>query len=576
MTVTLQGIPASPGVAIGPVYIIEPTNVTQQLSSERSENSTANSPEGEWQRLSQALEQAKEQVTGLRDKTQAELGPEKAEIFASHLSILRDPEFLAEIRKRIADEHKNAIVAVKEAGDLFIGLLRQVQDELFMGRIHDIEDIVHRLVQNLQGEAGGNLHIPQPSIVAAKDLTPSETASLDRTMVLAFITEGGSALSHSSILARSLGIPAVVGLGPLPVLREGISIIVDGTSGTVIIDPLPEILAEYEQKRRAYIEEQSLVRDYAGKPSVTKDGVPIEIAANIGSLQDLDGVLTNGADGIGLFRTEFMFMDRPSMPSEDEQFEVYKFVLQRMKGKPVVIRTLDVGGDKQIPYIELEQEANPFLGVRAIRLCLQKEALFRTQIRALLRASSFGSLRILLPMIATLDELRQVKHIITQEATRLKENNTPISSSWELGIMIEIPSAALLADHFAREVDFFSVGTNDLTQYTMAADRMNRSLAYLHQGLAPAVLHLIEMAAKSAKAHGIWIGVCGELAGDPQLFPLFIGLGITELSMGSASIPRIRSRLAHITIDEASRWAFQARTLESSEAIHTYMTGVFS
>jgi len=572
MTVTLQGIPASPGVAIGPVYFIESANATQHQSPELS----ANSPEVEWQRVTQALEQAKEQVTVLRDKTQAELGTEKAEIFASHLSILRDPEFLAEIRKRIADEHKTAVVAVKESGDLFIELLRQLQDELFMGRIHDIEDIVHRLVQNLQGEAGGTLHIPQPSIIASKDLTPSETASLDRTMVLAFITEGGSALSHSSILARSLGIPAVVGLGPLPNLREGNTIIVDGITGTVIINPLPEMLAEYEQKRSAYIAEQSLVRQYAGKPSVTKDGIPIEIAANIGSLQDLDGVLNNGADGIGLFRTEFMFMDRPSMPSEDEQFEVYKFVLQRMKGKPVVIRTLDVGGDKQIPYIELEQEANPFLGVRAIRLCLQKEALFRTQIRALLRASSFGSLRILLPMIATLEELRQAKHIIAQEETRLKENNTQISSSWELGIMIEIPSAALLADHFAKEVNFFSVGTNDLTQYTMAADRMNRSLAYLHQGLAPAVLHLIEMAAKSAKAHGIWIGVCGELAGDPQLFPLFIGLGITELSMGSASIPRIRSRLAHITIDEASRWAIQARTLESSEAIHTYMKGVFS
>ncbi|AEJ20364.1 phosphoenolpyruvate--protein phosphotransferase [Gracilinema caldarium] len=572
MTVTLQGIPASPGVAIGPVYFIEPTKTTQQQSPELC----ANSPEVEWQHFTKALEQAKEQVTFLRDKTQAELGTEKAEIFASHLSILRDPEFLAEIRKKISDEHKSAVMAVKETGDLFIELLRQVQDELFMGRINDIEDIVHRLVQNIQGDELGTLHLQQPSIVAAKDLTPSETASLDRAMVLAFITEGGSALSHSSILARSLGIPAVVGLGPLPDLHEGSSIIVDGITGTVIINPHADILSEYEQKRSAYIEEQSLIRHYAGKPSVTRDGVPIEIAANIGSLQDLDGVLTNGADGIGLFRTEFMFMDRPSMPSEDEQFEVYKFVLQRMKGKPVVIRTLDVGGDKQIPYIELEQEANPFLGVRAIRLCLQKETLFRTQIRALLRASSFGKLRILLPMIATLEELRAAKKIIAEETTYLQQSGISISDSWELGIMIEIPSAALLANHFAQEVDFFSVGTNDLTQYTMAADRMNRSLTYLHQGLTPAVLQLIELAAKAARAHGIWIGVCGELAGDPELFPLFIGLGITELSMGSASIPKIRSRLAHITLHEAAQWASQASTMESSEAIYTYMKGVLS
>lgn len=570
MTYTLQGIPASAGIAIGPVFIYRPA--TERESSSLA--GCAENPEQEWQRVNLALDQARQQVTALRDKTAAELGPEKAEIFASHLSILKDPEFLAELRRRIFDDQRDAVSAVQETGDMFVELLRQLRDELFSGRIHDIDDIVSRIVQNIRGTGDVSLRLDCPSVIAAVDLTPSQTAQMDRSMVLGFITEGGSALSHSSILARSLGLPAVVGLGPFPEIADGSPVIIDGESGTVILNPEKEILAQYEQKRRAYEAELNLVRNYAGKPSVSRDGKIMGIAANIGSLKDLDGVFKNGADGIGLFRTEFMFMGRPSMPAEEEQFEVYKHVLSRMEGKPVVIRTLDVGGDKQIPYIQLEPETNPFLGVRAIRLCLQKEDLFRTQIRALLRASVFGKLRILFPMVATLEELRKAKAILTEEERGLKNRGIPVSDSRELGIMIEIPSAALMADHLAAEVDFFSVGTNDLTQYTMAADRMNRSVAYLNQGLAPAVLRLIAMAAQAAKNHGIWIGVCGELAGDPEAFALFVGLGITELSMGAAAIPRIRSQLATIEVSEAVQWVSQALRMESSEAIHNYMSGV--
>lgn len=572
MTYTLKGIPASAGITIGPIYMYTVDSTQYTAITEHG----AENPDSEWQCFNQALEHSKDQVIALRDRTLAELGPEKAEIFASHVSILKDPEFLSEIRKKIFNEHKSAVTAVRETGEIFIELLKQLQDDLFSGRIHDIQDIVNRLVQNIQGNEEETLHLKTASVVAAADLTPSQTARLDRSLVLGFITEGGSAISHSSILARSLGIPAVVGLGPLPDISDGAIVVVDGTSGTVIINPNPEVLFDYEKKRIAYEAEQNLVREYAGKPSKTKDGIEIEISANIGSLKDLEAVFQHGADGIGLFRTEFMFMGRQTMPTEDEQFEVYKHVLHRMNGKPVVIRTLDVGGDKQIPYIHLETEANPFLGVRAIRLCLQKEELFRTQIRALLRASSFGRLRILLPMVATLEELRTAKKIIAEETTNLKNSGITVSDSWELGIMIEIPSAALLADYFAAEVDFFSVGTNDLTQYTMAADRMNRSLAYLNQGLAPAVLKLIELTARAALAHGIWIGVCGELAGDSEVFPLFIGLGITELSMGSASVPKIRSRLAKFTLQEATQWASKALCLESSKLIYTFMSGVIS
>ncbi|TCW60924.1 phosphoenolpyruvate--protein phosphotransferase [Treponema sp. J25] len=571
MTYRLQGIPASTGIAIGPLVRY------REQAAQRSApgcDAAAVIPDQEWALFSKALERSREQVTLLRDKTAAELGQEKAEIFASHLSILKDPEFLGEVRRKIFDEHKDAAAAVRETGLMFMELLRQLEDELFTGRIRDIEDIVSRIVQNMQGTGEESIKLVEPSVLAAVDLTPSQTAQMDRSMVLGFVTEGGSAVSHSSILARSLGLPAVVGIGPLPEVVDGTTVIVDGNSGMVILNPDSGVLSEYEEKRKAYEAELQLVKAFADKPSLTKDGLKIEIAANIGSIKDLEGAIRNGADGIGLFRTEFMFMDRTAMPSEDEQFEVYKHVLERMKGKPVVIRTLDVGGDKQIPYIHLEPETNPFLGLRAIRLCLEKEDLLRTQIRALLRASVFGTLRILLPMVATLEELRRAKTIIIEEEANLKKRNIPVSETWELGIMIEIPSAALLADHFAPEVDFFSVGTNDLTQYTMAADRMNRSVAYLNRGLSPAVLRLVDMASRSAKAHGIWIGVCGELAGDPEAFALFVGLGITELSMGAASVPRIRSRLAALVSTEAAQWAERALRLESAEAIHQYISGV--
>lgn len=571
MTYRLQGIPASTGIAIGP--LVRYGEQTAQRTATGCD-AAAVIPDQEWALFSKALERSREQVTSLRDKTAAELGQEKAEIFASHLSILKDPEFLGEVRRKIFDEHKDAVSAVRDTGLMFMELLRQLEDELFTGRIRDIEDIVSRIVQNMQGTSAGAITLERPSVLAAVDLTPSQTALMDRNMVLGFVTEGGSAVSHSSILARSLGLPAVVGVGPLPEAVDGTTVIVDGNSGMVILNPDSGVLSEYEEKRKAYEAEMQLVKAFADKPSLTKDGLKIEIAANIGSIKDLEGALRNGADGIGLFRTEFMFMDRTAMPSEDEQFEVYKHVLERMKGKPVVIRTLDVGGDKQIPYIHLEPETNPFLGLRAIRLCLDKEDLLRIQIRALLRASVFGSLRILLPMVATLEELRRAKTIIIEEEANLKKRNVPVSETWELGIMIEIPSAALLADHFAPEVDFFSVGTNDLTQYTMAADRMNRSVAYLNRGLSPAVLRLVDMASRAAKAHGIWIGVCGELAGDPEVFALFVGLGITELSMGAASVPRIRSRLATLVSTEAAQWAERALRLESAEAIHQYISGV--
>jgi phosphoenolpyruvate-protein phosphotransferase len=395
-----------------------------------------------------------------------------------------------------------------------VDLLSLVEDEMFKARIDDIKDLCRRIVSHLEGRGGQSaLKVLEPSIVVAADLTPSETASLDRSMVKAFIIATGSAVSHSSILARSLGIPAVVGAGAaLLSLRAGSLVIVDGTD-------------------------------------------------------------EHGAEGVGLFRTEFMYMDRSTLPGEDEQFEVYRHVLSRMAPRPVVIRTLDVGGDKRLDCLPMEPEANPFLGVRAIRLCLANEGLFRTQLRALLRASTSGRLRIMFPMIATIEELRAARAVLDEERAALKGTGVAVADDIEVGIMIEIPAAAVMADSLAAEVDFFSVGSNDLTQYTMAADRMNPAVAYLHCGPHPAVLRLIGMAAVAAKRRGIWIGLCGELAADPLAAPLLVGMGISELSMGAASIPAIRALLSETDSGDARRLYETARDMESAADVRRLMEG---
>lgn len=567
MSITLHGIGASPGIAIAPAHWFRPAAALSNAAA------GCGDAELEWEKFKKATVDARSDLEALRDRTAAELGPAKAEIFDAHLSILKDPELAAEVRRLIYETGASAALAVRGAEALFVDLLSQVEDELFAGRIQDVRDIADRLVRTLEGRGGQDIALSSEAVVLASDLTPSQTAQLDRSLTCGFVTEGGSAVSHSAILARSIGIPAVVGIGPMPKIEDGTLVAVDGSEGIVVLDPDTGELERYRLKQAEHLERLATLREFADRPSLSADGVRFELAANIGGPADLEGAERNGAEGIGLFRTEFMFMDRSAMPTEDEQFEVYRYVLSRMAGRPVVIRTLDVGGDKEISYIPLAKEANPFLGVRAIRLCLADETLFRTQLRALLRSSIYGKLRILLPMVAVLEELRRAKVILAEERAALESLGVPVAS-YELGVMIEIPSAALLATSLAEEVDFFSVGSNDLTQYAMAADRMNPTVAYLHRGLQPAVLRLIAMAAEAALARGKWIGICGELAADPAAVPLFVGMGITELSMGASAIPSVRASLSRIDTSQARALSKRAAALDSAEEIRELAQGV--
>lgn len=569
MSVVIHGIAASPGIAIARVVIIEAA-----IPASR-EQPHSDGPDAEQARYEAAVVAARIELEALRDRTRETLGELKAEIFQAHLSILKDPELRAEILRLIREEHRSATDAVRGAEATFVELLSQVEDEMFKARIDDIKDLCRRIVSNLEGRGGqAAIKLLEPSIVVAADLTPSETAGLDRAMVKAFIIATGSAVSHSSILARSLGIPSVVGVGTaLNSLHVGDLVIVDGSDGLAIVDPDEAETGAYRQKLAAFESRREALRRFVNKPTTTRDGRHLELGANIGGTTDLAGAEENGAEGVGLFRTEFMYMDRPTLPGEDEQVEVYRHVLSRMAPRPVVIRTLDIGGDKQLDCLPMEPEANPFLGVRAIRLCLANEGLFRTQLRAMLRASTAGRLRIMFPMIATIEELRAARAVLDEERSALIGAGVAVAEDIEVGIMIEIPAAAVMADTLAAEVDFFSVGSNDLTQYTMAADRMNPAVAYLHSGPHPAVLRLIGMAAAAAKRRGIWIGVCGELAADPLAAPLLVGMGISELSMGAAAIPTIRALLSETNSGDARRLYETARDMESAADVRRLMEG---
>ena len=572
MSMVIRGIAASPGIAVARVVVIE-----SRVPSEVKPACT-DTPELELERYEAAVSAARLELEGLRDRTRAELGELKAEIFQAHLSILKDPELRSEVLRLIQEDRLSAQDAVRGAEATFVELLSQVEDEMFRARIDDIKDLCNRLVSQLDGRGGrGALNLAEPSVIVAADLTPSETAGLDRSLVKAFIIATGSAVSHSSILARSLGIPAVVGAGAaLDSIPTGALVIVDGSDGIAIVDPDEAELVAYRQKLAAFEARRQALRRFIDKPTTTRDGLRLELGANIGGIADLTGAEENGAEGVGLFRTEFMYMDRPNLPGEDEQFEVYRHVLSRMAPRPVVIRTLDVGGDKQLDCLPMVPEANPFLGIRAIRLCLANEGLFRTQLRALLRASTAGRLRIMFPMIATIGELRSAKRMLDEERAALRGAGIPVADNLEVGIMIEIPAAAVMADSLAAEVDFFSVGSNDLTQYVMAADRMNPAVAYLHSGPHPAVLRLISMAADAAKRAGIWIGLCGEMAADPLAAPLLVGMGVTELSMGAAAIPAIRALLAGTDSKDARHLYDTARDMESAAEVRRLMEGANS
>ncbi|MGY4795265.1 phosphoenolpyruvate--protein phosphotransferase [Lysinibacillus fusiformis] len=558
----LTGIAASDGIAIAKAYRFVQPDLTFAKT-------TVPDIEAEQQRLTAALAKAEQELAVIQQQTLKKFSAEEAAIFEAHLLVVNDPELIGPINQKIADEAVNAEYALHEVSSMFVALFEGMDDEYMSARASDIKDVTNRILAHLLG-----VHIPNPSnineqvIIVANDLTPSETAQLDRNYVLGFITDIGGRTSHSAIMARSLEIPAVVGAGTATTtIQNGDQLIVDGLAGQVLVNPTADVIADYQEKAQNYRAQQAEWSTLVNEQTVSKDGVHVELAANIGSPSDLDGILRHGAEGIGLYRTEFLYMGRENLPSEEEQFIAYKTVMEGMKGKPVVIRTLDIGGDKHLPYLPLQEEMNPFLGHRAIRLCLDQQELFRTQLRALLRASVYGNLKIMFPMIATIQEFREAKAILLEEEERLIAEGIAVGSSIEVGMMVEIPSTAVMADIFAKEVDFFSIGTNDLIQYTMAADRMNEKVAYLYQPYNPAILRLIQMVIKAAHQEQKWVGMCGEMAGDELAVPLLLGLGLDEFSMSATSILKTRALLKQLSVPEMQTLATEALQLATAEEV---------
>jgi phosphotransferase system enzyme I (PtsI) len=559
---SIKGIAASNGIAIAKAYrLVEP-----DLTFEKK---TIENPSSEIERFKVSMEKSKSELESIRKNAEENLGADKAAIFEAHLLVLSDPELIAPIEEKITTERVNAEAALKETADMFVTMFEQMENEYMKERAADIRDVTKRVLSHLLGVQIVNPSmISEEVIVIAEDLTPSDTAQLNKLFVKGFTTDIGGRTSHSAIMARSLEIPAVVGTKTATAeIKNGDLVIVDGLKGEVHINPTPEIVQQFQQVHQQYEAQKAEWAKLVNEKTVSSDGHHVELAANIGTPKDLKGVKENGGEGIGLYRTEFLYMGRDQLPTEEEQFEAYKAVLEGMEGKPVVVRTLDIGGDKELPYMNLPKEMNPFLGFRAIRLCLEEQDIFRTQLRALLRASSFGNLKIMFPMIATLDEFRSAKKILEEEKQKLVTQGQKVSEKIQLGIMVEIPSTAVLADQFAKEVDFFSIGTNDLIQYTMAADRMNQRVSYLYQPYSPSILRLVKMVIDAAHSQGKWTGMCGEMAGDEIAIPLLLGLGLDEFSMSATSILKARSQIRSLNKADMEKLTGEVLTMQTTSQV---------
>lgn len=567
----LKGIGASAGIAIAKAYRLEEPDLT--VSKKEVADKTA-----EVLRFDEAIQKSKSELLKIKEHAFRELGADKAEIFEAHILVLSDPELLNPVKDKISSEAVNAEFAMKETADMFVSMFESMDNEYMKERAADIRDVTKRVIGHLLG-----VEIPNPSmiseevIIIAEDLTPSDTAQLNRQYVLGFTTDIGGRTSHSAIMARSMEIPAVVGTKTATAdIKNGDIVIVDGIDGDVIVNPSEDVIAGFEKKKAQYEVQKAEWAKLVNEETVTKDGQHVELAANIGTPDDVRGVLENGGEAVGLYRTEFLYMGRDQLPTEDEQFEAYKAVLERMEGKPVVVRTLDIGGDKELPYLNLPKEMNPFLGFRAIRLCLEEQEIFRTQLRALLRASTFGNLKIMFPMIAVVDEFRQAKAILLEEKQKLVNEGVQVSDNIEIGMMVEIPSTAVLADQFAKDVDFFSIGTNDLIQYTMAADRMNERVSYLYQPYNPAILRLVTLVIEAAHKEGKWVGMCGEMAGDPLAIPVLLGLGLDEFSMSATSILPARSLIKNLSKEEAASFKEEILSMSTTEEVVAFVKTKFN
>ena len=551
---TLKGIPGAPGIGIGTAQVLKKELDIPRFALEDSKE--------ELDRFYRALDQSKQQVSQLLERASKNGNKDVADIMQAHLMMLDDPEFLAKVKESIENDKLNAEFAVWSVGQEYIQFFDQMTDEYLKARAADLKDITERIIRNLTGTLLDLSQLPQNTVLVARDLAPSDTAQIDREHVVGLVTDEGGPTSHVAIMARSFQIPAVVGTkNATQEIKSGDLLVVDGNEGIVEVNPGEDLLKKYEQKRLQWKKEQSDLGELITVPSVTKDGTQVKLEANIGRPEEVDIALKFGAEGVGLFRTEFLFMDRNTLPSEEEQFDAYKKALEGMRGKVVTIRTLDIGGDKDLPYLGLERENNPFLGWRAIRYCLDRTDVLKTQLRAILRASAYGNAAIMFPMISSVEEVVKAKQVLEKAKAELREEGQPFDKQIKVGIMVEIPSAAVAADLLAPEVDFFSIGTNDLTQYTLAVDRDNEKVREYYNPLHPAVLRLIKRVIDVGNTFGKEVAMCGELAGDDKATEILLGLGLQVFSMTPSSIPRVKKVVLSTNNEEAQAIAKKAAAL---------------
>ena len=551
----ITGIAASPGVVLGKALVLKEEPIVLNM-----QKITADQIEAEKAKFFAGREKAVKQLTAIKEKARRTLGAEKEAIFEGHLMILEDEELEEEILAYLEEKLVTADVATSRIIDMQVSMLSEIDDEYLKERAGDIRDIGNRLLRNILGMNIVDLgDIQEESILIAYDLTPSETAQLNLDKVLGFITDIGGRTSHTSIMARSLELPAIVGTNNITqVVKTGDMLILDATNNEIHINPSTEQVEKFkaqQAKEAAEKAELALLKDL---PAETLDGHRVEVVGNIGTIRDVDGVLRNGGEGVGLYRTEFLFMDRSQLPTEEEQFEAYKEVVEAMEGKLVVLRTMDIGGDKELPYLELPKEMNPFLGWRAVRIGLVRREILDTQLRAVLRASAFGKLAVMFPMIISVEEIRELKGIMADLKAQLRNEGKAFDENIQIGVMVETPSAAVNARHLAKEVDFFSIGTNDLTQYTLAVDRGNEIIAHLYNPLTPSVLNLIKQVIDASHAEGKWTGMCGELAGDVRATALLLGMGLDEFSMSGISVPHVKKLVRNINFADAKALADEA------------------
>ncbi|EML9213029.1 phosphoenolpyruvate--protein phosphotransferase [Clostridioides difficile] len=566
-----KGIGASPGVALGKALVVEHSELVIEKKS-------IDNVEAEIAKLEDAVAVSKEELVKVKEKASEELGAEEAEIFEAHLLVLEDPELIGSAIDKIKTESVNAEYALNEIKEMFVSMFESMDNEYMKERAADIKDVTNRILRHILGIKVVDLSaLSEEVVLIAHDLTPSDTATMNKKMVLGFLTDIGGRTSHTAIMSRTLEIAAIVGLNDITSkVKDGDFVVFNGDTGEVIVNPDEETINKYTELKAKYEDERKALQLLKGKPSVTLDGKHVELAGNIGTPNDIEGLIKNDAEGVGLYRTEFLYMDRDSFPTEEIQYEAYKAVLEGMDGKPIVIRTLDIGGDKELSYLSMEPEMNPFLGYRAIRLCLDRKDIFKTQLRALYRASVHGRLRIMFPMISSLEELLQAKEVVKEVLAELDSEGVAYAKDVEIGMMIEVPSAAMISDVLAKHVDFFSIGTNDLIQYTCAVDRMNQKISYLYNQFNPAVLRLIKTVIDNAHKEGKWAGMCGESAGDQKMIPILLGMGLDEFSMSPISILPARKLITSVKESDMKKLADDVLNMGTAEEIKSYIEKTFN